>query len=998
MLPRTEVQENKIYIKANGRNGSAGAVGKDGSGGGSNGNGAKGTDGQDGAHGQNANSINVKLRSDKAVQKVILEVENSDVHLLTLGDKNNEIILNANGGNGGDGGRGGHGGRGGDGRNGQNATQSSRGTNGGNGGRGGKAGNGGKGGNAGDAADIVVEVAGKDIDLLMLVTPELSGGHGGSGGHAGMAGSGGHGGRGGHSYSWTTLMSVSNGRTGHVAVIPHYNSGGSSGSAGASGRSGNDGSVGSQGKDGVYNIIVPNLGTYHERYDITVVSYSIQSPDGIIEPGEELDVVNLKLKNISTMPSPPKIELSVVQNDWVLFDPADTLIVPNGLLPKHKYTFPTPLKFKLNSADKAIPAVDSTFHDVANVRFRAIVPRVQKEFARVANTVQSLEVRYPVEMSAVENILTTSRDKEAPFAMEIRNISSKPIGIKTAEKRFLGVTFAVTGGIKGKYLELYNKADKTRQTLSQPINANVDFLAPGESTYFSGTIKFTSPKTPAYTKVTLTFSLQLGELHGDEKETIQQRNFQLQLADDYHFDENADFILVTNNKMKRKTVKQWAAIAESLGTKISIWNTSLYDGLSYTKMRHDRESFVSQLKDKVIVILNNGFTTNNKEIVKSTDYLDQLEIFEAAANAGISTYVVGDGFDVSTAIMPLKQQLQANPKEDRVEPYYPEFTANESFVLWKKPTKQHLVDRVLRLNKKLEKKYPADRNMLVFDFDPKEIGRAFLADWKLGAVQIRSTLGKCRAHIAQRKTKMHYHQVDNFDVYNILKLMPFNKKLQYISACLQYKNYLDILAQAIVSDLTQELLVFGKHKWQGDFSKSTMAASLDILNSLMRYDFTSICNNAEGKQFLSELMVTYSYAAKCLPSMSDQHVLPIFKRRHVISDICKEKINEFVRNYFPELNFHAMKKQFAMNLKDSSRAVFLRKSCSPRNLDTIFDYQATLPLIASKSNLPVYHERVSTFNEGSNFFTTNKQRDKAASACEKNCKFELTKPSLNLGK
>ena len=126
--------------------------------------------------------------------------------LIKFADASAAIFLRAIGGKGGCGGDGGAGGIARAGASGRNATRCTNGTDGERGGPGGAGGHGGAGGNGGKGGDIKVYVSPEDSDLLMLLkTPDASGGAKGRGGHKGKGKPGGNGGPGGIAYSWSEV-------------------------------------------------------------------------------------------------------------------------------------------------------------------------------------------------------------------------------------------------------------------------------------------------------------------------------------------------------------------------------------------------------------------------------------------------------------------------------------------------------------------------------------------------------------------------------------------------------------------------------------------------------------------------------------------------------------------------------------------------------------------------------------------------------------------------
>lgn len=336
---------------------------------GSDGNGYKnaqdGVNGAHGMHGADAKDINITLNIDEQSKLVVLSApdESKEPYFLPLGEAQTDIQLIANGGHGGNGGDGAPGRKGKNGINGQDATEFTIGTNGTDGQNGGHGGSGGAGGSGGHGGDITVTVDEKNLDLLMLVTPENHGGRGGVGGDGGLGGVGGRGGAGGNSYSWSEITSYTVDPEGNLQpmVTTRVNVGGVNGKDGLTGKKGATGNAGYDGSPGSYIIKVPKMGVYNERYDVQVINFTISSDDGVIEPKETLSIPDLTLANMTHMPAPEGILVSIGENKWVSSQLNNALTTKTKILPSSTLQFEEPLKFCIKSATRCIPAINSVF-------------------------------------------------------------------------------------------------------------------------------------------------------------------------------------------------------------------------------------------------------------------------------------------------------------------------------------------------------------------------------------------------------------------------------------------------------------------------------------------------------------------------------------------------------------------------------------------------------------------------------------------------------------
>jgi len=988
----------KILINSSGKDGMAGVPGREEQ---------HGTNGNNGEH---AKAINVFLSADEHNATVELS-SNYNKQSLPLEEANAEIILMAQGGQGGKGGDGGDGHRGTDGADGSDASTRSPGTDGGHAGSGGDGGPGGDGGVGGDGGDITVTVSEHDMDLLMLVDHQSQGGRGGVGGKGGQGGRGGYGGRGGSSYSWTEWDTDSEG---NLQSTSYSMPGGSSGADGHSGNDGKAGQKGERGKHGNYQIRVLGLGHYVERYDLQVTYFNhIASEDGIIEPEECLAINQLTIKNTGHMPTPAPIAIYLTQNTWIGFNAENILRTPDKIRPGDTLTMSQSLEFNVKSANAFIPAIDSTFHSVGHIYFGARLPRVQKDFPRVAKQYTEFAIRYPVEISIVSNANAITRNEEAPFAIQCRNISKKALGTHTLGGRSLILSIEVAHGVAKNALLIKNKMGDFSCSLSEPVRKNASLMQQ-EIGYFSGTLKFTNSHTPAYTNAQLTVTLHLAN-HRDKNQLdiIQKRNFHIQLADEYQYDPKADFVLVTNHQIKKETVDHWQKMVTSLGSHLSVWNTSLYSGLSYAKKRHDGGSFKSELSGKVVIILDNYFVDDIHNQTKSTHFLDQKELFDAAKTAHISTYVIGPSFDINNAVTP--RNLDDNDQKTTI-------TIQDYFAKWNKPKFSDLERMAMKFQEKSIKNSPTERKTMVLNFNPVKLNEGIFDQWKLGTIQICPMLDIHQAHIAYRPTDPH--SLDKYDVFNIVKLLPFEKKIKYFYNCLDVPDNLDleidniesddnitleldnvepnnlelenieIIKKAILSDLMDELLAFSKNKWAINFSKETISSSLILINTLAKCDFSFIKLSKLRSEFVSDLFLKYKYAVMRIPDVADQHILPFFKYRHILSGICLQKINVLLKKYFSKIPLEDKIDKLSEQWKNIPQEEFFYRFSDAYLAGTVYDNQINIDeKIILKSGSPVKPKK-SMFSEGIHFFKTKEERESSISSHEKQCTFDLAKPHI----
>lgn len=979
-LVKITSSQNTLFINSSGHSGREGAHGYSGSRGGNCSPGSDGYPGERGQDGQHAEDVSLHLSVNEITNNVDINVISRGHYPLPLGNPDTEILIHAHGGHGGKGGDGGQGGEGGRGCDGRNASQYSYGTSGEDGSPGGDGGCGGNGGDGGDAGHVKIRVKKQDTDLLMLLAqPSLSGGTGGGSGEGGRGGNGGAGGRGGNSHFWTEEIHHHCGpddhSQDHIDYVYHSNPGGRDGNDGRNGRWGHSGQSGNHGRLGRFEIEVEKDNIYPGRYDLSLASLSpVESDDGIIEPGESLAVQDLVFKNMGAMPTPAYqgILVSLTPNQWIDFENQNTLALDTAIPSSHTAMLKNPLHFQVKEA-QSIPAVDSTFHETGHLQFKATVSRVNKSFKTVANQIQFLSIRYPVEISTVSLPPSISREEEAPFIFKIRNISKKAIGFNANDARLLKVDLSLTGGVDGALLEFHDSQGQPLQTLDSPLAQQIACLNPGEEVYFAGTLGFNGD-TPSYTQADLTCQLHIGHLKNklSDIDTIQQRNFKVQLADSFQYHPEADLVLVTNNETDSETIKSWAETAARLGTSISIWNTSLYSGVSYTQRREDEGSFIEQMQGKVMVILNNEMTLKDHQ-ARSTDCLDAMEILSAAKNANVSTYVIGQHFDIKKAVSPLTHVSQNDHTT----------VVQDKFLFWRRPNTQHLQKKARELSQRLQKENPHQRYQPFYQFQAKKKQTGCFSlrpTWELGEVDMRETLDSAQPHIAFRKANSEdMREPADVDIYDIVKLLPFTKKLRYLEEA-KDAHYAQIIKNAILSDLADELLIYAKYKWNGHFSREKLSQGLMNLKTLSEHRFSD-------QTHVGDILLSYEYFANRLPTITDKYFFPFLCLRTRLKQFSHEKTRQMLTHYFPHDNLATERKSVSKKWDSLSREQLFEQFSAPYKNQVVFDNQVSLEEPILKDELLRYEARESRFVEKHHFFASSHARKESIESYKANCKF-----------
>lgn len=628
--------------------------------------------GQNGGHagpsspGTDGRAIDIQLseamrdRGDRAVVQIVGTVAgrgtNQEVNLrpdLTL-----RTI--SRGGDGGSGGRGGDGQGGSNGSNGSNASQYSSAGNGGDGGRGGDGGTGTRGSNGGNGGVITIQLQADETYLSLLVAGDVSGGAAGGAGYNGQPGSGGRGGSGGSGATWSektgshqecsdSLSSNGNGTstvTRSCRTVDDYTTrsrpGGSSGSNGSSGRARpGDISPGQPGRSGSFEFVVGS-NRYRKAFDLRIASYQFQelSPNGVFEPGEVVEVREMRIQNQSDMPWQPtkaKALLVLTNSAWTIAEPIELEIPAVG--PMESVTLPGRYRFRIK--DNTLPAAEGRMVVEDKIVPLGRVTRVEKHPDGL-KLPKTLVISYPVEISKITSkAVSVSPGQSTDIFWSIKNISTKALGEKSPEAR--AITTAIQRWNPKNSEASQGGVTFNSQSIESSLVTGVALLEPGASFVVKGILKFDENHLP-YTNVEIRTNATLKTIESDGKtREVQLRTLRYSIAQVFSGFKDAKWLLMTNGNTQRAEYLGWMKLANALGAKVDVWDVSYNASLSLLKALPKGGSLAELFAGKTIVLFNNRYPIHSRG-EDSPFPIEQLfsnEVLQAANKNGTRFYIVG---------------------------------------------------------------------------------------------------------------------------------------------------------------------------------------------------------------------------------------------------------------------------------------------------------------------------------------------------------------------
>lgn len=920
--------KRKIIIDYSGTHGAHGHAGQNGAngsyGGGSGGNGLRGGDGQSGT---DAQSIKMSLMSVPH-QNFFLTTEDhrNEAIIAPLFEQHVSISVLANGSDGGKGGNGGKGGDGGDGRPGIDATRSSAGTSGTNGGNGGNGGDSGSGGHAGQSGNIDIYVREHDMDLLSVIElVQCHKGTGGTAGNYGLLGSGGKGGRGGSSctYTETTSYTKSDGSQGYNHIT-RTNPGGHDGADGQNGHYGSTGKDGQSTKDGVYAFhVIPStadgeVNRYGSIYQVQLTGLSaIQSPSGVLEPGQNISIASVVVKNIGEMPTPMSgISLINVYVDENNIFVSDTKIRGLNETIYHNTEKAFELDIPLHMKSQETPAIGTILDLKTQLILKATCPRITKPLKNFhLPQYPTVKVEFPLELSIIRGSRTIIPGKEIPIVFKVRNKTRLAFGIDSLEnKRLVKISLDIGSNYNANPI-LRPKQAQHAFGMSAPVLYDVRYIAPGSTIEIPGTFMIPNNAMRAYTHIRMKASLSITGLYSPldigSMQIVQQEIHPIQIAEEATLPTSPNILLVVNSSTTEVIVNHWKQIANEANKIVSIWNVSHYRGVSYKNTSFD---FTTIAKDGVVVFLNTIFSREEAVEVNESYYADYYlaaaTMFEAARKSGVRTYVIDQsdhlfskkaepGFtwpQVNAWDSPQQfvshQSSNTKLNDQYIEPVSDvmKISMNKFF---SKPTEKEFVSKFNSILDDLSKKHPNRRYHAYFSFDLQMGSGCCLKTYACGKVQINRGLDRIGSMLAIRAVKDDTI-ISEADRYLFVKLLKFEEKLDLFCTIEPTSRMYKVVEQMILSDLADEQRVYRGHARKHKYTADKLQQDLNLLKIFVSYNFNQLFRHIEGKKSLLEIVIKLG------------HLLNLYKYSILMSNKYFNKIgykllDTLLKRHFPTM-------------------------------------------------------------------------------------------------
>lgn len=758
---------------------------------------------------------------------------------------------------GGAGGRGGHGGHGATGSTGSRGSDATCHRSGGSGGRGGDGGDGGRatsGAAGGAGGDVVVRVTGDATHLLLLVEPHNDGGRGGGPGNNGRGGQGGSGGSGGSRHS-------SHG-TGERRC-----SGNSGGSSGPSGRSGTPGTAhvvaGADGAAGRVVYVVDGV-EHADRYRLELVGFEVASADddGVHEPGEEVVVRGLRLRNRGALATPAPalhethVYLPLTRN---VTTPTSPLLLPLSLAPGQETALAGELRFRIPDVDTGVVVRPNTsYADEGVVGPRAHLVDARRDHPE-CDLPRAFPIGFPVRARPVRFGSAMGAGEARRVVLEVENVSTRALGagveawqrargepLDPARRRGVHLTLGFDARTLGPRDVLLLDAQGAEVDLARgALRWDVDALGPGEVARLEVTVGL-RPDADPYAGGDLALDLHLGRLAagapaGDDRRVVERLRVPVRVAARWQPPTRPSLLLVTNMGVEREVVRAWRDLAGSLGYGLAVWDVSYHGYLPLAERREGRAdaAFTEAAREHLVVVLGNAFAAPGVDgPVRATALLDPDEVVRAAARAGVRVLVVGDeagagdGLLLHAAAPTVVREhastddllLALEPDEAGADAATAHRAPLVSQAPWARASRYDLEDAAHDLSAALAARFPGRRYVVVARYAPGQVdGRRPWSVVRHGVVEVRRTQdaddgGVDVLAVPDADLAGAAYLATPQAREAVLRALPFSRKLEVLAGVLAGAlptHLADPAAAAVIADLAVEVDLWTRDGWSG---------------------------------------------------------------------------------------------------------------------------------------------------------------------------------------
>ena len=251
------------------------------------------------------------------------------------------------------------------------------------------------------------------------------------------------------------------------------------------------------------------------------------------------------------------------------------------------------------------------------------------------------------------------------------------------------------------------------------------------------------------------------------------------------------------------------------------------------------------------------------------------------------------------------------------------------------------MEEIIKLQARLQYLFPNHIYYYFYRFKPEKISDGFgmCPKYLLSEVENRRGLDQDKNF---DRSLAHSRKNNNFleiaEEFSIIKLLPWSKKLEWFVKNFakenDYKN-LDIIGNAMLSDLCEELEIYSKNNWSGLMNKKLLKQRMMILSNFVKNEhIITIFSNPAAKKVYIRIVINYIYAARKIDSFRDY--LWFNRNKRIVLSMCEETIKQFIEKNMREEGINIENQVNALNNKNENIQIIFDYSIRPFKHKVVF--------------------------------------------------------------
>ena len=645
---------------------------------------------------------------------------------------------------------------------------------------------------------------------------------------------------------------------------------------------------------------------YAQLFDLHLQDYELVLTDEFAEPGSEVFLRRLHVRNDGEMPTPQlPTTILLPENAWVR-PTGSPLTLDQHLNNTESFGFERD-SLTATVADLEQPWVGPPLRELAEVAPVARQSGVERQHPQF-HLAKTFTVAFPAELSEPVSLLSQSPGQAARFLIEITNRSRQDFGIAADNGRRLQVTLTLGNQELGKDLLLFD-ADGSLVTWVDGWMGETPLLQSGEQTRFE-LVLGVLPGATGYSMAELDVTLHIGDLADPPTARPRhQRRYELRIAEPYLFDPKAEVLFIANHSTTTDERHAWESAAAQMGKPFNIWDVSLHDQLSLGGALAHGDSLLRDFHGNTIVLSNYEFDTI-KGKRHGEQFLSQMDLIRALESHGMRMLVLNDEQRDATPLLrerliptdgepeyrysSIQAFLRASDSEgdalladlkemverrDKAAKHNPLFRTSRIAISGiRRPNRRRLKRLAERLHRRLEVENPGKRFVVAYhlpdeleneqddwDDDQKPAGGFFFTHELQGYLTVMPTVGDGRTNIVilpADPTALHSKSfaTSNQAARGLVQAVGFRDKVYQLDALLRTLadrgdagdrsqdapewETGEILVDAILADLAVEAGSLAKSGWRSPLD-STVGNGLPLLKFLASHPFTILSLQAD---------------------------------------------------------------------------------------------------------------------------------------------------------